>query len=566
MKKILFVAGCIALLSSAAQAQQKLPDNFFMKKLSNGLEILVIEDGAVPLVTVELCVKNGSYTESPEFNGLSHLYEHMFFKANKKYPSQKAYLDRVNELGVSFNGTTSNERVNYFITLGKDKLVEGIDFMNTAIRYPLFLKEEMVNENPVVAGEFQRNESNPFFALFDTVNHLMWGDLYSRKNVIGDYQIIYTASPEKMNVIKNKYYHPNNTLVAISGDVNHDQVFTEVEKLMGDWQAADFDPFVKFPIPEFAPLQYSTQAVVNSENAQVPAWMVNWFGPETRKDLQATYAADVFSYILGQKTSKFQQALVESGLAFNVGLSYQTCKYVGPVQVFLVPNPSKMKEAYETLWNQIAQFDNDDFFTDEQLQAAKDQLAVSEAYNREAPSQFVHTVTYWWSSASIDYYTNYVENLQKVTRDDIKNYVRRYIKGKPYVSALMLPNKLKDAGTEAFFAGSLPMDQYTLNFDADKVLIADKSENAAKMNSLLQWMKINPQATIKLSAFADAKEAKETGMKRYESILGILKAAGITDNRINGITNKAFQVTTLKSQDAAGQKGNQRVSFTLINQ
>ena len=111
-KAIAFVS--LLLCSGVLTAQNKLPDNFFMTKLDNGLEILVIEDASVPLATVEICVKNGSYTEAPEFNGLSHLYEHMFFKANKDLPSQGAFLQRVQELGISFNGTTSEERVNYF--------------------------------------------------------------------------------------------------------------------------------------------------------------------------------------------------------------------------------------------------------------------------------------------------------------------------------------------------------------------------------------------------------------------------------------------------------------------
>ena len=214
MLKKLLVLLTISGIGLVAKAQEKLTDNFFMKKLNNGMEILVIEDANVPLATIEICVKNGAYTEDAEYNGLSHLYEHMFFKANKTYPSQKAFLDRVNELGISFNGTTSDERVNYFFTLSKDKLAEGIDFMNSAIRYPLFDTAEMRRENPVVAGEFQRAESNPFFTLMDKSNREVWQDNYSRKNPIGDYKIIYSATTEKMNVIKNKYYWPNNSLLA----------------------------------------------------------------------------------------------------------------------------------------------------------------------------------------------------------------------------------------------------------------------------------------------------------------------------------------------------------------
>ena len=115
-------------------------------------------------------------------DGLSHLYEHMFFKANKDYASQEEFLGRIKELGIVFNGTTSDERVNYYCTLSNLKLEDGLEFMNSAIRYPAFLEDEMKAENPVVDGEFQRAESNPVFFLFMDVNKDLWGENYSRKN------------------------------------------------------------------------------------------------------------------------------------------------------------------------------------------------------------------------------------------------------------------------------------------------------------------------------------------------------------------------------------------------
>ena len=105
----------------------------FLKKLPNGLDILVLEDNSVPLATIELAVKNGAYTEPPEYNGLSHLYEHMFFKANKDYPSQEDFLDRVSELGIQFNGTTSYELVNYYFTLPKFNVIEGLKFISSCL-------------------------------------------------------------------------------------------------------------------------------------------------------------------------------------------------------------------------------------------------------------------------------------------------------------------------------------------------------------------------------------------------------------------------------------------------
>lgn len=443
MKKPLIFS--LLLFAGLLARAQNLPANFFLTRLDNGLEVLVIEDKSVPLITIEICVRNGSYTEAPEYNGLSHLYEHMFFKANKDIPNQEAFLDRTKELGMQWNGTTSNERVNYFFTLNKKFLNEGLQFMNSAIRYPLFDEKEMKNENPVVDGEFQRAESQPTFFLINDVSKKMWGDLYSRKNVIGNHDVILTATTEKMKTIQGKYYHPNNSILVIAGDADHNEVFKKVNDIFGSWPNSGFDPFVKYPIPEFNPLEKSETIFTENPNVRNVIVYREWQGPDTRHDIKATYAADVFSFILRQKSSKFQQALVESGLAFFSGFSYQTCKYAGPISLFLVPNPSKIKEAMSEMENQISQWTQDDYFTDEQLETAKTQLAIGEARNREKTSTFVHSVTFWWASASIDYYTNYVDNLKKVTRQDIKDYVTKYVQGKPSVTGILTTKEQRQA-------------------------------------------------------------------------------------------------------------------------
>ena len=106
-------------VTTAAMAQPRLPKNYYWKKLDNGLEVVVIENRRVPLVTIEMAVKNGAYTEGPEYSGLSHLFEHMFFKANKDYPDQATFIKRTEELGMIWNGTTGTERVNYFFYVGQ---------------------------------------------------------------------------------------------------------------------------------------------------------------------------------------------------------------------------------------------------------------------------------------------------------------------------------------------------------------------------------------------------------------------------------------------------------------
>ena len=139
MKKIIFT-WTMALLASANYAQPRLPQNYYWEKMPNGLEVVAIENSKVPLATIQIAVKNGAFTEGPEYSGLSHLFEHMFFKANKDYPDQAKFLERIEELGAFWNGTTGEERVNYFFTFDKDSLDAGLRFMNAAIRFPIYRK------------------------------------------------------------------------------------------------------------------------------------------------------------------------------------------------------------------------------------------------------------------------------------------------------------------------------------------------------------------------------------------------------------------------------------------
>jgi zinc protease len=438
--------------AQTTKPQVKLPPHMFFKKLSNGLDVLVLEDSSVPLATIEIAVKNGSYTEAPQYNGLSHLYEHMFFKANKDYPSQEDFLNRVSELGISFNGTTSQELVNYYFTLPKFNLSKGLEFMNSAIQYPKFDAEEMKKENVVVDGEFQRNESNPYFALFDEMNRKLWGDLYSRKNVIGDHDIIRSATPAKMDTIKNKYYWPDNSLLTIAGDVKHDEVFAQTEAIFKGWKPAGFDPANRWPVPEFKPLLKTDHFIVESDLSKVPFVMMNWQGPDTRNDIKATYTADVFSFIINQNSSKFSKALVDAGLAYQVNIGYLTQKHTGPISVFVVPNPAKLKECIAEVKRQISLWDSPTYLTDEQIETAKRMLEISQVKDEEITSNFAHTISFWWASASIDYLTTYIENLRKVNRADLQQYVRKYIKNKPYAAGMLISAPAKaELKPEEFF-------------------------------------------------------------------------------------------------------------------
>src|SRR5690242_21295869 len=115
-----------ALVPLSANAQRAELEKIIQRKvLPNGLEVIVVENHGVPLATVEIDVKNGSFTQTPEYEGLAHMYEHMFFKANEHLPESDQFIDRAAELGAVFNWRTDEERVAYYMTLPAARLAGG---------------------------------------------------------------------------------------------------------------------------------------------------------------------------------------------------------------------------------------------------------------------------------------------------------------------------------------------------------------------------------------------------------------------------------------------------------
>lgn len=454
--------------TTSAPAAQAAAVPFVNKTLANGLEIIVLADKSVPIATVELDVRNGSFTEPPELNGLSHLFEHMFFKPSqavfvyqcemalssgqqisdygKQFCSDKlklkarigdvSYLNDEEQLRF-YNGRTQEELVDYFYTTTSPYVGSAMHLINDAVRFPTFDEQEFEQEKKVVVGEIDRNESNPFFYLDRALKDKLYYKYPTRKNPLGTRETVLSATTDKMRTIQGRYYVPNNSALVVTGDVNPDEIFKLAEQIFGSWERRAVDPFKEFPLVEHPPLAKS-EGVIVEQPVQNVLVNIGWQGPSIGKDDASTYAADVFSYILTQQNSRFQRALVDSGLTAGVSFGYYTQRNVGPIQLSFVTTPDKAKVALKAVYGEIAQFDKPDYFTDEELDNAKNYLESRDLFDREKLSDYTHTLGFWWSSTGIEYYRGYYKNLRATSRADINRYLKTYVEGKPHVAIALV--------------------------------------------------------------------------------------------------------------------------------
>jgi zinc protease len=426
----------VALAPSAAAQRADLQKIIRRTVLPNGLEVVAVENQGVPLVTLELVVRNGAFTQTPEYAGLAHLYEHMFFKANDRYPQPDETITRASEMGAVFNASTREELVNYYLTVSADSVAAGMDFLAAAAITPKFLPDELEREREVVIGEYDQQESTPFFRFDQEMGRRLWTTQFSRKNPIGDRDVIRGTTPAKMRAIKDLYYIPNNSLLIIAGDVDPTATFALAERVFGGWKRGP-DPFIAAPIPPIPPLTrnvgYIHQDAVNAVTVQI-----QWHGPSVRKDEEATFVADVFSDLLNAPGSRFQRKLVDSGLWEGVIVNYYTLNNVGPITISGQTSPDRLRSALKALDTELREVLAPGYFSVEEMDAAKAQRAVSSAFEREKASAFAHTIGFWWSVSGLEYYMKYVDEMARRSPRQLQDYARKYIIDRPRVVGVLL--------------------------------------------------------------------------------------------------------------------------------
>lgn len=437
--RLALVAVVLALALHVAHAAPPpvvdAPLDLTTRTLPNGLVVAVVRNPSVPLATVEIGVHNGAMNEPPSLNGLSHLYEHMFFKGNAVIPDQPTYMRRLRALGASWNGTTGTERVNYFFTVGANQIGSAMQFMSDAIKTPRFDAAELNREKAVVLGEFDRNEADPGYHLDHSVTRALFFAHPSYKDPLGTRAAIKAARVDQMRWMQRVYYVPNNSILVVTGDVRPEEIFTLAERFFGDWKAAP-NPFIAHPLVGHPPLP-APKTVLVTQPVETVTVRLDWQGPSTGDDMRGAVVADVFSFAANQDGSRLHKALVDSGLANDVDLSYATLRNTGQITLAFETTPDKALAATRVALDEARHFSDPDYLTDAQWSNAQTLLAVADLYERERASEFAHTLSFWFAVDSLQGYRDYIPTIVGTTRAEGAAYAARYIVSRPMVLGVM---------------------------------------------------------------------------------------------------------------------------------
>ena len=412
---------------------------FEVKKLSSGMDLVTYKSHKVPLVTIVLCSKAGGMTEEPYSDGLTHVWEHMFFKGNAKIPDQEAFNKRVHELGIIFNGDTSAEKVRYYFTLPSANLDAGLDFMYQAIKGPLLDPSEMQKELKVVVDEYDRAASSPFFDLRRLRRRLIYGDLDYLRDPLGKRDIILSTKRETLFKIKDEVFVPKNSALFIAGDFDGEKIASKVEAIFKNWQnPKGWQPKKIAAFPPFPP---SRQVIMVRENTRNVSMQMTFEGPKARLSPKDTYAADILISLLNLRSGRFYQDYIESGKALSAGLSYYTQSQAGEVILYGYSQADRAAPLKEALLKEPKKWLTPGYFTGTQLEDVKRALVIDKKFSINKPSEYIKSLAFWWAVTGLDYYKGYLNELLQTSLKDVRQFVAKYLIDKPHITSVFLNAK-----------------------------------------------------------------------------------------------------------------------------
>ena len=424
----------------------KIP--FETYKLPNGLTVILSEDHTTPTVTVDVWYYVGSKNEMPGRTGFAHLFEHVMFTGSGHVPY--GLHDKLTEgVGGGNNGTTNNDRTNYFETIPSNYLETALWLESDRMGFLLDkLDLEKLNaQREVVKNERRQSYDNqPYGRVPEIFSAAMYpkGHPYSWP-VIGSMADLSAASEEDVKSFFRLYYAPNNATLAVVGDFDPAKAKAWIQKYFADLPKGQQ---VQRPSVPLGKLEASKR-LVYEDRVQVPRLYIQW--PTVGFKNDERYALGMMSAILsGPRTARLTKALVyDSQKASQVSAFNASPEDVGVFQVTVIPRPEASLTELEAAVDQVIQKFIAEGPTAEELQKAKSGLELNFLRGLESnlgkADELISGSVFFNDPARFK--TNYEKTLS-VTVEDVKRVANKYLT-RPRIVLSVVPKGKKDQASKA---------------------------------------------------------------------------------------------------------------------
>ena len=305
----------LAVLAGQAQTPNVKVD-FKETTLKNGLRVITVEDHSAPVIALSITYNVGSRNERPGRTGFAHLFEHMMFKGSENVGSGEHFLLVFNN-GGTMNGTTNEDRTNYFEALPANQLDLALFLEADRMKSLAITKENLDNQRNAVQEERRLGVDNQAYGKSQEKHQEMMYDNFAYKHsVIGSMDDLNAASVEDVSAFFKTYYAPNNAVLVLVGDFNTNQALAKIR--------SSFESIARQPNPPAVEMDEPAQKAerrASLEDVLARATRIDMAYKAVPGNSADFYALQVLSAVLqgGQSSRLYQSLVKDKEMVSNVG-------------------------------------------------------------------------------------------------------------------------------------------------------------------------------------------------------------------------------------------------------
>jgi zinc protease len=402
-----------------------LPENVTLATLSNGLTVIVQENHVAPVATVRSFVKNtGSAYEGKHLGaGLSHVLEHVVAGGSTTHRTEKQIEKLVDTFGGATNAATSTDLTTFFIDCPTKNVMTAIALVADSMQHVIFEPAEFARELKVVERELADDEVDRQHVLWTLLSQTVYTTHPARHPVIGYLDVLKGTKNQAIFDFYHERYVPNNQVFVVTGDVETQRVLDQVAKEYAGTLRHP-ETYVAF---EEEPEQLSPREAVREMEGNTYDLALAW--PTVKLSHPDMYALDVAAYILGEgESSRLVERLkYDKQLVLSVGTMSDTPNYVAGMFVAMaVSRPDTWRQADEQILREVYRL-RDELVGPAELAKAKKQKAAELVFARQTAKQAAEGLGRdFLTTGDPLYEKKYVEEIQKVTAEQVRDLARRY--------------------------------------------------------------------------------------------------------------------------------------------
>jgi predicted Zn-dependent peptidase len=412
---------CLLLVSSGLSQSV----NFKEFRLKNGLRVILAEDHSAPTYSIAVTYNVGSRDERPGRSGFAHLFEHMMFQGSENVGKGEHFLTVFNN-GGNMNGTTSQDRTNYFETLPANQIELGLFLESDRMRSLAINQANLDNQRATVQEERrQRVDNQPYGKVQEAILATVYDNYPYKHSTIGSMDDLNAATLKDVEEFFRIYYAPNNAVLTMVGDFDTNEVLAGIRRYFEDIPSQPAPP-----LPDMTePRQTSERrARIEDPLAQFPRLdIVYKIPPGNTPDW---YALSVAARVLanGQSSRLYQKLVRGLEVATNVNANAQERRGPSMFNIGLVLRPGKDPgEVEKLIYQEIERIQNEPV-TDIEMEKIRMSFRRSDIEQLSGTlGQAVRLGQFAVFYNDPGLINSYGQKFRSVSKDQIQQAARRYL-------------------------------------------------------------------------------------------------------------------------------------------